>query len=521
MARTRNRILAVLLGGLLASSAAIADSTRTGEVHGSVRSDDGTPLPGATVRLSGEKLIQREITQTTDARGSFRFANVNPGDYTLSVSMEGFAGTEVNVTVNVGRTSTIETTLALARASEELVVRAEAPLVDKTSPQFTTNYTAQQLAAIPSDRNFINVVDTAPGFDNRMAFGAGGNVDGYDVFGFGAATNLYQINGISTSNLQFGNSWVNPNYDTIQEVQLVGPGASAEYANFTGAVVNVVTKTGTNDFHGGVTVYGTSSALASENDGGIVDLEQPDTKHAVEANTYIGGPIIKEKLLFFASGAYNNSQNAPIQTQDFDNDTRQGYQIRFDFLADNANTMSAMYDYEPIKLTGVGAQPGFGTEVQYFREEHVNTGYLSWVATWNKDTLSELKYAGVQGHLGRVPNVTDVPQVYDGRTGLYYNSAGFQRIQNNWRHEGRGNVTRYVDEFLMGGHTSSRPGPSTSGRNPRRRFRRTRTCSCTSSRSARIRPTSTESSATTTTSGSRFHVRAFIFRTRRPGTGSR
>ena len=270
--------IGVFWGGL-----AYADITRSGEVVGTVESDDGTILPGATVKLAGETLIQREITQTTDERGSFRFLNVNPGSYTVTVTMDGFGAREVTVNVNVGRTSTIDVVLPLARTAEEVMVRGEAPLIDKTTPQFQTNYTAKELAQIPSSRNYIDVVDTAPGLDNRMAFGAGGNVDGYDRFGFGAATNQYQINGVSTSNLQFGNTWVNPNYDTIQEVQIVGPGASAEYSEFTGAVVNVVTKTGTNEFHGGFTVYGTASTFQANNSGGIIDLEQPTTKYAIES----------------------------------------------------------------------------------------------------------------------------------------------------------------------------------------------------------------------------------------------
>ena len=438
--------------GVFCGVLAWADITRSGEVVGTVESDDGTILPGATVKLAGETLIQREITQTADERGGFRFLNVNPGSYTLTVTMEGFGPREVAVTVNVGRTSTLDVVLPLARTAAEVTVRGEAPLIDKTTPQFQTNYTATELAQIPSSRNYIDVVDTAPGVDNRMAFGAGGNVDGYDRFGFGAATNQYQINGVGTSNLQFGNTWVNPNYDTIAEVQIVGPGASAEYSEFTGAVINVVTKTGTNDFHGGFTVYGTSDTFQANNSGGIIDLAQPTTKYAVQSNAYIGGPIIAEKLLFFASGAYNKSSNAPIQTEFFDADTRPAAQLRLDYLANTQHTISAMYDYEPIKLTDQGLQPGLGEEVGYFREQHTNTGYLSWVSTWGPNTLTEFKYGGGEGYLGRIPNNTTDVSVYDGFTGLTYNSTGFQRVQRNWRHEGRGSATHYVNDFLKASH---------------------------------------------------------------------
>jgi hypothetical protein len=417
-----------------------------------VKGEDGAALPGTSVTLAGATLIQNEITQPTDSRGIYRFLNVNPGTYTLTFSLQGFTTKVVSITVNTGRTSTIDIDLAVAKAAEQVVVSAESPLVDKTTPQFQTNYNAEQLAQIPSTRNYIDVVDTAPGLDNRMAFGAGGNVDGYDVFGFGAATNQYTINGVTTSNMQFGNTWVNPNYDTIQEVQIVGPGASAEYSQFTGATVNIITKTGTNDFHGGFTLYGTADTFAANNTGGIIDLAQNNYKYVLEGNAFLGGPIVKEKLLFFVSGAYNDSSSAPPLTDFFDSDTRPSAQLRMDYLANNANTLSMMYDYEHIKLTDQGLQPVTGPEVGYFREQHTNYGYLSWISTWSPQTVSELKYGGGEGFLARTPNNTIDPEVYNGDDGYIYNSTGFFRNQRNWKHEGRANATHYVDSFLGGTH---------------------------------------------------------------------
>ena len=450
--RARDRIRILLLLGAFWSGWAGADITRTGEIFGTVKGEDGTLLPGATVRLTGDALIQREVFQTTDSRGTYRFNNVLPGDYLVTVTMGGFATSQTRVTVNVGRTSSIETALPLSRAAEELIVTAEAPLVDKTSPALQTNYDVEKLAQIPSSRNFIDVVDTAPGLDNRMAFGAGGNVDGYDVFGYGAATNQYQLNGVGTSLLQFGNAWVNPNYDTIAEVQIVGPGASAEYSQFTGGTVNVITKAGTNEFHGGSTVYGWSSKLQANNTGGIIDLDQPTTDYAIEANAFLGGPIIPEKFMFFASASYNPASQAPIETTFFDEQYTSGYQLRLDYLANNSNTLSAMYDYEPIKYDDQGLEPGLGPEVGFFREQHTNTGYFSWISTWTRNTLTEVKYGGGEGYLGRIPNNTTDIAVYDGSTGLYYNAQPLSRTQRNWRHAGSANVTHYLEEFLGGSH---------------------------------------------------------------------
>ena len=165
--RARGRFGTLLLIGLLWGSWAAADITRSGEVVGTIKGEDGSALPGVTVTLAGATLIQNEITQATDSRGIYRFLNVNPGTYTVTASMQGFSTKVVTVTVNTGRTSTIDIDLPLAKAAEQVVVQAQAPLVDKTTPQFQTNYNAEQLAQIPSTRNYIDIVDTAPGLATR------------------------------------------------------------------------------------------------------------------------------------------------------------------------------------------------------------------------------------------------------------------------------------------------------------------------------------------------------------------
>jgi len=123
--RARDRLGAVVLVGLLWGTWAAADITRSGDVAGTVKSEDGTALPGATVKLAGATLIQKEITQVTDSRGIYRFVNVNPGNYTLTFNMQGFTTKEVDVNVNVGRTSSIDVVLPLAKAAEQVVVRGK------------------------------------------------------------------------------------------------------------------------------------------------------------------------------------------------------------------------------------------------------------------------------------------------------------------------------------------------------------------------------------------------------------
>jgi outer membrane receptor protein involved in Fe transport len=458
--RLRLGFLSLVLVGV--GLAARADVKTYGEISGVVQSaDDKTVLPGASVTLTGAGLIQKSITVTSGPNGSFRFQNLNPGDYTVTVAMPGFGSQQIAVTASVGKTANVPVFLQLAKTSEALTVQGEAPLIDKTSPQLTTTYTSKLLDELPTTRNYIDVIESAPTVTDRSAFGAGGQTEGYDIFGFGAATNSYSLNGVMVNALEFGNTWVNPNYDTIAEIQLVGPGASSEYANYTGAAVNIVTKAGTNEFHGGGSAWYTSDKLTATNDGGIADLKQNVVKDKWEGAINVGGPIFKEKLLFFASAAYYTSAtaafadpNQPPHDYLYNDNKRQSYQLRLDYLLNSQNTISGMYNRDPILEKNDGLLPCCSPDIAFTRDWNTNTGVLSWQSVWGTNTSTEAKYAAVNGHNYRIPVASlDIPGVTDVRVGYkQYNSTGFVRYQANNRHEGIGTLTHYVDNFLGASH---------------------------------------------------------------------
>lgn len=454
----QKRIFGVFTALALAvlSPAARADTKVSGDIIGRVVLEDGSPLPNAVVTLTGEGLIQKSIGSTTNSRGVFRFPSLSPGDYTVRVSQAGFATREIPATVSVGRTLELDVKMTMARASEEVIVQGETPLVNRESAEIGANFTAKTIQEIPNTRNFIDVVDTAAGVNDRGAYGAGANVDGFSFFGKGSASNSYQLNGVNVNSLTFGDTWVNPEYDTIQEVQIVGPGASAEFSNFTGASVNVITKKGTNEYHGSLTSFYTDSYLWSDNSGGIADLKPDDNKYTSDTSVTLGGPIVKEKLLFFGAFGYHTSStisNLYYQNGSPDHKKDINYQIRLDFLLNQSNTISAMHNGQPIKDKDLGLLKNSLPEVGYSVDWVTNTEYLAWESVWGKSTLSELKFAAVNGHDFSIPNAPlTAVAVYDGTTGTYYNSDGYQREFTNRRYQANASGTHYLDNFLGGSH---------------------------------------------------------------------
>jgi outer membrane receptor for ferrienterochelin and colicin len=449
----RTRFFAFLLVAVVMAAGPLwAQVSTTGEIVGVVKAEDGTVFPGATVTVESPALIQKSISVTADAYGAFRFPQLTPGNYVVRVELKGFETREYTVVVNVGRTSSVPVTLSVGRATAQVAVRAAIPLIDSTSAKISANFTSEDLQKLPTDRTFSAVVETMAGVVNKAAFGAGGNVDGYHVFGVGAASNSYQLNGVNVSNTKYGDTYVSPNFDSIQEIQVVGGGATAEYANYTGVVVNIVTKAGTNAFHGSGTVYYTADSLRGNNNvDHIKDLEQSKVKYNYDSSLVIGGPLIKDRLTFFASGRYAKSANAPAFTSYYDSLTRQGYQLRFDFLASPSHTFTGMVNSDPIRDYGLNFQT-IGDDNALDRTQDTTTGYLSWTGMWGEKTLTEVKFAAVKGDQKRLPVHMDAAQVADYRDGLTYNSAGIYRDEPEKRQHTLATLTHYTENFLGGNH---------------------------------------------------------------------
>ena len=227
-------------------------SMATGDIEGSVQDPDGTGLPGATVTVTGENLIQDSVTKVTGANGDYVFRALRPGSYTVTVEMPGFAGQLFNASVQTGITANINFTLELEGVSETVTVSGETPLIDVTESSINANYGEEFIQNIPIAREFAAIGDLTAGFTDRGAYGAGANVedDSTGRYRRGSSANAYKINGVDVTEPDWGATWVNPSIDTVAEIQVVSIGASAEYGNFTGASINIVTKGGTNDFRG-------------------------------------------------------------------------------------------------------------------------------------------------------------------------------------------------------------------------------------------------------------------------------
>jgi hypothetical protein len=291
-----------------------ADGSLFGTLTGRVHDESGAPLPGATVELtSNEKGFRR--TAVTDAAGLFNFPLLPPGSYTARVTIDGFESyVSTNNVVAPEKTTDLAIPLKVARAEASIEVTGETPLVDKANPVDTTTVPSELTDKLPIARAYQNVIDFAPG-QNDITGDGNPNARGAPDSG-----NVWLFDGVDTTDPTTGTFGANQNFDTIQEVVVSNAAVSAEYGRFQGGVFNVVTKTGTNQFHGSARALVTNDSWNAQNKGVNALNGDPFARDKVDENAYnysftLGGPVWTDRVFFFGAYQRNPEVVGAQQTQ--------------------------------------------------------------------------------------------------------------------------------------------------------------------------------------------------------------
>jgi hypothetical protein len=306
-----------LLAGLVAAAPLWADGSLFGTLKGRVRDESGGALPGATVELtSEEKGFQR--TATSDAAGSFNFALLPPGRYTVKATLPSFETFEsANNVVTAEKTTQVDMSLKLAATAETVTVTGDVPLVDKTNVSDTTHVESSLSDTLAIPRGYQTLIEFAPGLNDADA---DGNTNSHGAVD---SSNLFLFDGVDTTDPTTGTFGANNNFDTIQEVVVSNSAISAEYGRAQGAVVNVITKSGTNVFHGTARTVVTNDNWNAQNKGSSPpSAANPDgtafARDKLNHNVYdynftLGGPVWKDHIWFFGGYERNPQFTPPAQ----------------------------------------------------------------------------------------------------------------------------------------------------------------------------------------------------------------
>jgi hypothetical protein len=303
-------VVLCLCAGLLAPAAFAQSEATTGNIEGRVLDPNGAVVPNATVTAHNDA-TGLEKTATTDGEGNYRIILLPPGSYTVSVSgVHGFQTWKGdNVVVTVGSKTPLDVKLAVAGAEAITInVQAEGQVVETTRTSVATTINDRSIQNLPiNGRNFQDFSTLSPGVirDPR-----GGDLS---VGGQRGTFNSLQVDGVDNNNTFFGQALgrggVRPPYqfseESVQEFQVNQNGFSAEFGRAGGAVINVVTKSGTNNFHGNLFEYFRDESL-NANDPITKANEfrrgQPNKRPPFRINQFggsVGGPIKRDKAFFF------------------------------------------------------------------------------------------------------------------------------------------------------------------------------------------------------------------------------
>jgi Carboxypeptidase regulatory-like domain/TonB-dependent Receptor Plug Domain len=283
--------------------AGVAAAQTTGAVHGTVSDPQGAVLPGATVQLL-QKATNSSQGRQTGTAGSYAFEFLPPGTYTVTVSLQGFKTAEAqDVLVEAGKTTNVNVKLEVGQLSESVVVTSPVLRTNTADAQVSTNVGQAYLKDLPNySRNVLGFAALQPGVEINTSQIAGGSQN-LNILGTQASVNGnrtqrndFYLDGMDSMN------WRNealqmPNPDVVQEVQISTSNTSAEYGRQVGGVFNVVSKSGTNSFHGSGFYFFRTKDLNAAPWGATT---KPDQNQNTIGAT-LGGPIIKDKTFFFAS----------------------------------------------------------------------------------------------------------------------------------------------------------------------------------------------------------------------------
>lgn len=362
--------LAVLLAAL---AAPVTAQLQTGNLFGKVIDEQGAPLPGATVTLSGGGA---PLVQTTDEKGEFRFPSLSPGSYAVTAQLEGFQVTEhPNLSINVGRNTNLEVTLPPAFEGTINVVESGPPLLDERRIERGTTISLVELEGIPTSRDPWAVLQSTPGvLTDRI--NVGGNESGQQSLYVGPGSSsdqaVWSLDGMVMTDMSAtGSSPGYYDFDAFEEMQVTTGGSDATIAT-GGVVLNMVTKRGTNEWRGSGRYLIADDSLQSDlslddselgrggpwNNGNAQPAFSQGNRivEVIDWGVEAGGPIVRDKL--FVWGSYSKPEIKLLTINDYSDDsTLEAFNFKLNAQITPTNSATAfVWDSDKVKL-GRGASP--------------------------------------------------------------------------------------------------------------------------------------------------------------------
>ena len=345
---------------------------------------EGKPLPGVQVTVKSNALIKGELVTVTNEDGKYHFSSLPIGVYSVKVSLEGFDSKIQNdINIQGGKSILADFGLTIGKITETIAVTSSASIIDARTATTDQTVDSDMLKSLPNSRDvFYDLATSTPGM-----FDVGSEsswIKSPTAYGGATNENVFLVNGVNTTNPRSGSfgSIVNVNYSAVREVRIIALGSKAEYGNFSGVAIDVVTKSGSNQLHGNVGFFTNLGSVSSNQPAASADfgadwlyinkgdnIFNEPTKD-MEYSFTLGGPIIKNALWFYTGvDVVDSRRKVPFFTPE------KGYKGKY-------------FDF---KLTG---QPSYNirTWVNYHYENNENTNESWGTLGWDPDVVYNPKF---------------------------------------------------------------------------------------------------------------------------------
>lgn len=432
-------------------------STQTGIIRGIVIDEEGEPLPGVSITVSGPSLIGI-VTDITSESGSYRARALPPGTYIVQAELEGFQTLiREGVVVRVGMTLTVNLQMKIKTLEESVTIVAAAPLIETQSSKIANTMDQVLLTSIPFDRNRSNIMAAVPG------------VYASSIHGTNDLANRFEIDGVDvTSPVDGGSGATDIEYDSIEEIEIMTGGLPAQIGAPAGATISVVTKAGGNDFHGQVQAYFTNENLNQflfpNEHLKALGLGKPGVaKYEIDTSAILGGPIIRDKIWFFGDIGYQRLDNR----SNFIPTTILGkYYGQYDYYREyykgliklSAQLTKSLRGfvmtnvYRTLRPSAGGTKTAGEAQTDYREWRVTATSNFTWII--GKDTFMDLR-AGTHNFYEKdraQPGMEDAAGYYDQYTGYRWGAVRRQRDVYRSNRQVSATVTHFMDNFLGGDH---------------------------------------------------------------------
>ena len=432
---------------LLVSTVALAQNK--GRIVGTVNTFEEAVIPGVKVTIASDALIARTMTTTTNERGVYRFVLLPVGTFDIKFEKEGYKTIEQKgIILGFDETVTIDKVMEPSEFEDTITITGEAPIVDKTSSGISDKLDTGFLQNTPNTREVWSMPKLTAGYNDLSALGS-----------VASAAHAYNIDGSNLSDPQYGFASFPVNMESIEQMDVAMFGSTAEYGSFTGSSLNLVTKSGSNEFHGEINYFAQRAGWVSDNTKNFEEygITLPEAAKLDNPNMAIGGPLLSDKVWFFAN--FNHTKKTTPHLV-IDGKIDEAYTTKSFFLKlssrwDERNMTYLSWNWFDRLGTGISfTGPYLSNRISSLGQQgdYANAYLLHHSHIWSENLILEGRLAGFIGEIQLIPDGgwgVEHPFLFDALLGQHLpgSSLNWYQDSDNNRFDLLTTADYYIDDW--------------------------------------------------------------------------